>query len=154
LAWHVKIAAMNAGDGHAARSASGLSAAIAITISMGWKMHKPSDFNHWKYWMLYEWREWNPYRLARKIGHFAANLWAYRQILWHDRDFDYVYLLELMELKLGRMGKHFADHDILVSSQRTARECRVAAEICRRIAEDDYPVGKFTREPIMLHQDK
>ncbi len=109
-------------------------------------MHKPSDFNHWTYWARYEWHEWNPYALYRKVSWFARNVWAYREVLWHDQDCDYAYLLRLMQLKLRRMGQHFADHDIVESSPRMARECRIAAELCRRIDEDNYFVGKITRE--------
>ena len=112
-------------------------------------MYKPSDFSHWKYWVLYEWREWNPYRLTRKVLHFAANFWAYRQILWNDQDCDYSCLLDMMELKLRRMGQHFEDYDIVMDSQRMARECRVAAELCRRLSEDNY-LGKYGKiEPFM-----
>ena len=117
-------------------------------------MPKPSDFGHWWYWVLYEWREWNPYQLARKITYFASNLWAYRGILWHDRDFDYSYLLDMMELKLGRMGRHFDKHRIVVDSLRIARECRVAAELCRRINKDDYLVGEITNESIIKSQNQ
>ena len=117
-------------------------------------MPKPSDFGHWWYWVLYEWREWNPYRLARKITHFASNLWAYRGILWHDRDFDYFYLLDMMELKLSRMGSHFDKHRIVVDSLRIARECRVAAELCRRINQDNYLVGDITNESIIKGIDR
>ena len=112
-------------------------------------MHKPSDFIHWKYWLLNEWLEWNPYRLARKIGHFLDNFWNYREILWHDQDFDYGYLLDMIELKLKRMGNHFSKHGITVDSRRVARECRVASELCRRINVNDYMNGEITRESVI-----
>ncbi len=115
-------------------------------------MYKPSDFNHWKYWLRYEWHEWNPYRLARKIAHFLSNIWAYRHILWDDRDCDYVYLLEMMELKLLRMAKHFESFNILVSSPRSARECRIAAGLCHRLLEDNYVIGDFTSDAMIKHR--
>jgi len=101
-------------------------------------MMKPSDFSHPKYWLLHEWREWNPIALVRKISRFARNILAYRKVLWHDRDFDYSYLLEVMELKLRRMSRHFDEHAIVVDSDKIARECLVAAELCRRLLEDEY----------------
>lgn len=101
-------------------------------------MLKPSDFDHWRWWLRYQWHEWNPWRLWRKLRHFLANVWAYKAILWHDADSDYVFLLTIMELKLSRMAQHFETHDIVAGSEKLARDCRVAAEICRRIALNDY----------------
>ena len=110
---------------------------------------KPSDFTSWKYWVLYEWNEWNPYRLARKVWGFASSVWAYRDLLWYDHDWDYVYLLDLMERKFSRMGEHFEQHSILVNSHQSARECRVAASLCRRLVEDNYIHGDITRASVI-----
>ena len=112
-------------------------------------MLKPSDFKSWKYWALYEWREWNPYELGWKVTRFVKNILAYREILWHDSDWDYVYLLKMMELKLRRMGQHFTDHGHLVASERVARECRVASALCRRLRNDDYLHGEITRASVI-----
>ena len=106
-------------------------------------MYRPSDFDHWTDWLLYEGREWSPWELARKVAWFVRRVWIYRRLLWHDSDWDYAYLLDLMALKLRRMADHFDRHALVVNAERMARECRVAAALCRRLRDDDYQ-----REPI------
>jgi hypothetical protein len=68
----------------------------------------------------------------------VRNLWAYRRIIWGQREWDYSSLLELMEFKMRRMGTGIRDADIHVGSQRTAKQLLVCAELCRRIRMDEY----------------
>lgn len=112
-------------------------------------MLTPRDFTHWTYWLRYEWREWNPYRLSRKISWFLGNVWAYRKILWHDRDWDWVFLVSLMQIKFRRMGRHLAAYGITVDKDRMARECRVAAALCQRLIDDEYLQHPITRASML-----
>lgn len=69
---------------------------------------------------------------------FAAKVWAYKDLLWNDRDWDFSYLLAFMERKLRRMADEARDHGYHTSSDRNARRMLIASELCRRIREDDY----------------
>ncbi len=69
---------------------------------------------------------------------FIKNVWAYRDILWHDRDWDRFYMFRMFERKLRRMAKHFMDHDIHPNRFSIAKQISIAAECCRRLHEDKY----------------
>lgn len=69
---------------------------------------------------------------------FLRTLWAYRDILWNDRDWDYTKLLLMMERKLRRMSGHIGKYGHHVGSERTARQLLIASELCRRIRADEY----------------
>lgn len=69
----------------------------------------------------------------------ARRAWIYRDWLAHDVDYDWAPLAKIMELKLDAMAK-VLDNGHHVSHERDARECRVAAELCRRLRQDDYTV--------------
>lgn len=70
--------------------------------------------------------------------HGLRNLRAYFPIIWNDADFDQCYLLELMEFKLGRMAKLHQNTGHLQRCLTTAKQLRVASELCRRVRVDEY----------------
>lgn len=69
---------------------------------------------------------------------FLKTVWAYRDILWNDRDWDYSRLLAMMERKLKRMSDHLREHGHAVGSDRHAKQLLVASELCKRIRLDAY----------------
>lgn len=85
--------------------------------------------------LLYRFRQW----FDRWFVNFPQRVWRYRYWLAHDIDWDWASLAEIMELKLNAMAKVF-DNGHHVSHERDASECRVAAELCRRLRQDDYTV--------------
>jgi hypothetical protein len=68
----------------------------------------------------------------------VRNLWAYRRIIWGQREWDYSSLLELMEFKMRRMAVAIGDKGHLKHGDRHGRQLRVCADLCRRIHQDDY----------------
>lgn len=79
---------------------------------------------------------------------FLATVWAYRDVLWRDRDWDYSRLLAMMERKLRRMSDHLAKHGHTVGSDRHAKQLKIAAELCKRIRLDAY------EDPFMVKLDE
>jgi hypothetical protein len=69
---------------------------------------------------------------------FLRNVWAYRDVLARDQDYDHSYLFILLERKLRRMAAHFMTHDIHPNRLAIARQITIAAECCRRVREDRY----------------
>lgn len=67
----------------------------------------------------------------------VKNLWVYRKLIWQTADWDYAYLLELMEFKLRRMDDAIGN-GCLLHRERKAKQMRVCAELCRRIRKDEY----------------
>ena len=68
---------------------------------------------------------------------FFHRTWRYRKVLAYDYDFDWEPMVEFMELKLAAMSECF-EHGWHVSAPRDAKDCRVAAELCRRLTTNFY----------------
>ena len=78
---------------------------------------------------------------------FFHRVWRYRRVLARDYDFDWSPLVWFMELKLRAMAECL-ENGMHVGCERDARECRVAAELCRRLRDTDvlyYMHGTETR---------
>lgn len=73
----------------------------------------------------------------RKPWYGVGNVVRWTPVIWVDFDWDYSFLLKIMEYKLGRMAKNL-DSGITVNSAHYARKARIAAELCKRINNDDY----------------
>lgn len=67
---------------------------------------------------------------------------TYFGIVWQDRDWDQMYLLNLIEFKLRRMAKSQRDGP-LVNGPRHGRQMLICAHLCHRLAEDNYPLPPF-----------
>lgn len=72
------------------------------------------------------------------IRNGVIQLWRYGPIIWRNRDWDYTFLLKLMEAKFRHMAVECGDKGHHVGSEREGKQLRVCAELCRRIQEDDY----------------
>jgi len=81
------------------------------------------------------------YRVFRGIRNFIA----YAPIIWRDRDFDFAFLLVLLEFKLRRMSKFFLSADAYTKgAKECAEQMLKAATLAGRIAdgEDDQRAGR------------
>lgn len=99
--------------------------------------------------VYYSWCETPPVKLFNRLVNFIKQLYAYLPIIWRDNDFDYSALLNLMEFKLSRMSKHMIEHNIVVDAPKISKELRVAAELCKRINNDNYyelPLAKLAEQ--------
>jgi len=64
-------------------------------------------------------------------------LWSYLPVLWNDRDWDHVYLFDLMRHKLIRMEKCLETSDLL-NGHRYATQVRKVIMLLDRIRKDEY----------------
>lgn len=71
------------------------------------------------------------------IRYGLRNLIRWFPIIWFDRDFDWDFLAQIMEFKLRRMALIF-DKGYHVGSENDARQCRICAELLKRMTEDNY----------------
>lgn len=63
----------------------------------------------------------------------------YLPIIWRDRDFDYQYLLDLMQYKLERMFKFFkSNHAMSEDAKLLADDMLSVIEALDRLAKQDY----------------
>jgi hypothetical protein len=77
----------------------------------------------------------HPFRVVR---YGLENLYAYVPLIWHDRDWDYSFMLSLWELKFRRMAHQHLVYGHHVDHEKMARQLRVCAELCARIRDDKY----------------
>lgn len=67
------------------------------------------------------------------------NLIKWAPLIWHDHDWDYVYLLSIMEFKLKNMAKHTEESDWRsVNDKNYIKSLKITAELCKRISENEY----------------
>jgi len=86
------------------------------------------------------------YSWWRPIENFFA--WGIKSIqyslfLWKDRDFDWSYILLLLQYKLKRTREHIVKHDNFVRAVETGEEIEKAEKWIRRILDNDYLSDEF-----------
>lgn len=91
--------------------------------------------------VYYNWR--TPARTVKNLWYIAQDLFWYgpknvcrwAPIIWMDADFDYAFLLTVMEYKLRRLSDCL-ENGHLSNGSRYARQTLIAAALCKRIRED------------------
>lgn len=59
-------------------------------------------------------------------------------ILWHDRDWDYAFILKILKYKLSRVRQCISSNGIIEGADRVAKQISYAEFLIDRILEDDY----------------
>ena len=81
-------------------------------------------------------------RLFRRTFSNLKNLCRWFPVIWRDKDWDYCYLLDVMEFKLKNMEDFFLDgkntFSLRKDTLRVAKQLKMARLLVKRIAEDDY----------------
>ena len=72
------------------------------------------------------------------LPRFLTNFWAYKDILWYDKDYDYLYLCLMLNRKFSRMADHFQRSQVTVSWEKNVKDLRICANLCKRLKEDHY----------------
>ncbi len=66
------------------------------------------------------------------------NVARFGRIVWDFQRGDYSHLLQLMEVALREMRDQHRDFPITADASECAKQLTIAAELCRRIREDNY----------------
>lgn len=66
------------------------------------------------------------------------NIHMFASAVWHWDSCDYAPTLEIMEIAFREISRLHTHHGHLVSSDKTAKQTKVVAELCRRLQRDDY----------------
>jgi hypothetical protein len=104
-----------------------------------------TPYGFWQEFRWFWWRRWDRFETFYIcFFRFFHRVWRYRRILARDYDFDWVPMAQLMELKLRAMADCL-EHNYHVNGKRDARQCRVAASLCRRLIDDNYADMHGTR---------
>jgi hypothetical protein len=72
------------------------------------------------------------------IKYGVKNLWRYRKVIWNDRDWDYAFLLYLVEFKTKAMSDTIRKYGMSVSSEEIADELAEVSQLLGRLANDDF----------------
>jgi hypothetical protein len=76
-------------------------------------------------------------RRSKKVA-FEKKLREYRAFLRDDFDWDWAYILRLLQYKLERIRKCIVANDIIVGASRVAREIREVERLLERVTADRY----------------
>jgi hypothetical protein len=83
------------------------------------------------------------------VWEFLERVWAYLPILWHDRDWDYAFILRLLKFKLERTRKRIVANDFISEAGRVGKEIQHAENLIDRFLNDDYCKAEF-----QTHEEK
>lgn len=97
----------------------------------------------------YRWNSWNncfenfeQYFYDFKYG--VKNLFNWFSIVWADRDWDNLFLYQLLQFKFSKMADNNEQYSLHVGKDIKVRKMRVCAEIFRRqLSEDFYEINSL-----------
>jgi hypothetical protein len=75
---------------------------------------------------------------VRDIYYGFRNIIRWTPVIWFDEDSDWSNLADVMEFKLRLMEKEFRERGHNVNSDRDAKQCRICADLLKRLNADDY----------------
>jgi hypothetical protein len=100
-------------------------------------------------WRRFKWKADAVWTFVRNIPDNIKMICQWIPVLWSNWDWDYNFFLTIIQYKLRRMSKHIGEHDILVNSQRYAKQMAFCADIIDRLFKDEY-----TTEEEKAHEEK
>jgi hypothetical protein len=74
----------------------------------------------------------------KRTYRFVVKLYTYAKLLWYDFEFDYVYLLKILQLKMRLMSEHMNESGMTVSSPVKAKELKFCSDLIDRIIKNEY----------------
>lgn len=66
------------------------------------------------------------------------NVRMFASAVWHWDSCDYSPTLEMMQIAFRAISRLHTEHGHLVSSEKTAKQTKIVAELCRRMCDDVY----------------
>lgn len=73
-----------------------------------------------------------------KIKTFVLKMFAYAPILWRDRDFDWAFILTILQFKLKRTREYLVEENIIGDIDKISSEIKQAEDIIDEIFKDDF----------------
>ena len=106
------------------------------------------SYNPYRKYSSYWWKYW--LNFPGDVLWFFKRIWSYREILWHDNDFDFASVLHIMRFKLKRMRKHMEEHAISANSEDTVAELAQVDVLLRNVMDED-PENEWSRHCDQWH---
>lgn len=73
--------------------------------------------------------------MFRHLLRFIPRLWAYLPVIWRDEDWDYGYLLEVMQFKLARLRNSLTHHN---DDDKHKKRIRIVELLIGRVIASEY----------------
>ena len=83
------------------------------------------------------------FRIIRSIKTSIKNLITWFPVIWKDRQWDHVFLLDILHKKLSLMEKFFREKGHHVGAEKDADNIKLAILLLDRIRKDDYIKSAF-----------
>lgn len=74
----------------------------------------------------------------KRFYRFVVKMFKYGKLLWFDFEFDWTYLLKILQFKMRLMADNFDKNGITVSAPEKAKELRLCVALIDRILKDEY----------------
>lgn len=76
--------------------------------------------------------------LIDNIDNGVGNLLKWRKVIWVDKQWDHVYLLQILKFKLTLMEEYFRLHGVSVDGPEDAKKIKRCIVLLERMLEDIY----------------
>ena len=73
-----------------------------------------------------------------RFFHWVVKTAQYSKLLWNDFDWDYSYILILLQYKLKRTRERILDNNIVVSAEQIAAEIKHAEDLIQNWRDDNF----------------
>ena len=77
-------------------------------------------------------------KLLRKCVRWLTKVSQYARLLWDDEDWDYHFVLKLLQYKLSRTRKCIVKNRLITDANRVGREIWIAEKLIQRILDNEY----------------
>lgn len=90
--------------------------------------------------------------MIRNIKHFIKNLWKYRFFLFKDRDWDYAFLYNIMQLKLDNMYIECMNGNAADKSRY--KHIKIASKLITIIRDETYLDAAYNTFPSKINIER
>lgn len=80
-----------------------------------------------------------------KVFRFLSRLWAYLPVIWNDEDYDYGYILKVLQFKIGRTRKHLLKHSHVMNAEKYGKQMMICERLIENVLEGDYGGEDYER---------
>lgn len=74
----------------------------------------------------------------RKVRDFIIRVFHYLPILWQDKDFDWVFIITMLQFKLKRTREYLVKENIIVDIEEISKQIEIAENLIDKILKDDF----------------
>lgn len=79
-----------------------------------------------------------PYWFSRDVCRFIKRVIEYSSILWKDKDYDYAYILDMIQYKIQRTREHIGHHNLLTNTQKYCNQMLEVEALIEFIRKDEF----------------